>query len=267
MNIFDKKIKDLVNDYENRLKEDEMIDDKLDHLVYEMKERHKISFIIPAYKSENYIQECLDSILKVEGLDEYEILLGIDNCLDTFNKVQEIKSSYKNLKIYWFPKNVGPYVVKNTLVKQSKFNTICFFDSDDIMLSDYLHNFTYFIKNTFVNVRCANFVHPDKSKIIMTYNPAGIIIVNKKDFIAVNGYADWRCGADSDLIRRLEMKGLKRIDAKKTTMLRRIHENNITNNELYGNDSIYRKERYQESLSRKKFKLKYYITSGYELLT
>ena len=85
-----------------------------------------ISVIIPAYKATKFIDECLDSIKGVE------ILVGVDSCQETLDHL----IPRKNIRLFFFTKNVGPYVIKNSLVDEATHDNILFFDADDVLASD-----------------------------------------------------------------------------------------------------------------------------------
>jgi glycosyltransferase involved in cell wall biosynthesis len=53
-----------------------------------------ISIIVTAYKNTSYIKETLESIINSCGDLEYEILIGIDNCIETMKFLISIKNQY-----------------------------------------------------------------------------------------------------------------------------------------------------------------------------
>ncbi len=97
-----------------------------------LKDKYRISVIIPCYNQENHIQTCLDSIAlqKFEGL---EIILVDDGSTDmTKIKIEEYKLKHPNLDIfYYFQENAGPGVARNTGLKNAHGKYIAFMDSDD----------------------------------------------------------------------------------------------------------------------------------------
>lgn len=61
------------------------------------------SIIIAAYRTKDFIQECLEAIENqtyFKNNDNYEILLGIDGCIETLEKVQQIKNKIRNIKVF-----------------------------------------------------------------------------------------------------------------------------------------------------------------------
>ena len=68
-----------------------------------------VSIIISAYKASEFIEECLDSILGQSTSIRYEVILGVDGCKDTLDKIKSILYKYRslNIKLYYSKKNVG----------------------------------------------------------------------------------------------------------------------------------------------------------------
>lgn len=98
-----------------------------------------VSVCISAWKTAEYIEDCLDSVAAQTWFkehDNYEILLGIDGCEETLAKVKEIMHKYKNLKVMMMDKNVGTYVTCNTIMKEARYEWLLRFDSDDTMPND-----------------------------------------------------------------------------------------------------------------------------------
>jgi glycosyltransferase involved in cell wall biosynthesis len=228
-------------------------------------EKKGISIVISAYEAENFIEECLDSVEKqtyFENYENYEILLGIDGCKKTLEKVKTIKNKYRNLKVYWFEENSGPYLVFNTMIKlYSNYEIITIFGADDIMLKNHIEENLKLLNNkkNVIKSKCSNFNHPNKNKIIKIYNPDGLIFLYKDFFFKINGFDNWRCGADSDILSRLFKYKMKIIINNRNTVMRRIHSKNLTkiNNGSYRNKII---KLFRERKKTNIFKLeKFYI--------
>jgi hypothetical protein len=135
--------------------------------------------------------------------------------------------------------------VFNTLIKKSQYDIISIFGADDIMKNTHLeYNLKLMNDNIFIKTMGVNFSKSISEVITKPTgsNYCGIIIFNKKDFFKVNGYADWMCGADSDINRRLSLYGIKVIKSANVTYYRRIHNDSLTKNELYGQQSVYRRD-------------------------
>ena len=229
--------------------------------------KRSISIIISAYKAQEFIEECLDSIEKqtyFKDFNDYEILLGFDGCKDTLNKVMSIKDKYKNLRLFWFEENNGPYLVFNTLISKSKYDILVTFGADDIMYDFFIEkNINMLTNNRIIRTKCSNFKHPYKNKITHIYNVDGVVFFNKHEFNYINGFQNWRCGSDSDLISRLNMNNVIRIHNDVSTFLRRVHDKSLTNIEGFKYGSEYRKSR--QSLINQGVKLKKIINDKFEI--
>jgi len=97
----------------------------------------RFSVVIPAFEARAFIEECLVSVIfqpQFRMADDYEILVGVDGCPATLERVKQIRSRYPALRLFWFPKNSGPYIVRNTLAYQARGEFLIFFDADDVML-------------------------------------------------------------------------------------------------------------------------------------
>lgn len=162
-----------------------------------------VSIILTAYHTEKFIKPCLDSIKAqtyFKTHKNYEILLGIDGCEETLNKVKEIHKNYPNLEVYYFENNVGTYIVSNTLCSIAKYDTLIRFDSDDIMLKDMVERM----------VKCADENNSDfllaKTKDLngtSSYTAQGHILIRKDVFEKYGGFRPFRCACDYELRIRL----------------------------------------------------------------
>ena len=92
-----------------------------------------ISIIIPCYNTEQYIEKCLDSILK-QNLEKFEIIL-IDDC--STDKTVSIINRYMKkcpyIKLIKNKENRGAGYNRNVALKEAKYDLISFIDSDDYL--------------------------------------------------------------------------------------------------------------------------------------
>jgi glycosyltransferase involved in cell wall biosynthesis len=192
----------------------------------------KLSIIIPTYKNVQFLPECFDSILKsIKDLD-CEILVGIDGCQDTVDYIK--KNTFDNrFKFYFFEKNVGPYVIKNTLANISSSDKLLFFDSDDIMLENIITDTLSILDNhNIYRPMYLDFVNDTAPKsttnIKTNHFGYGVFGIKKDFFISLNGFNGWRCEADSDFHNRLRLNNTITSIGKTVSFLRRIHTNSLT---------------------------------------
>ena len=91
------------------------------------------SIIIPAYNTEDFIEECILSVLKqAECGCEYEVIV-IDDCStdSTLEIVKGITSN--NLLILKAEMNSGPGAARNKGIEVASGEWVLFLDSDDIL--------------------------------------------------------------------------------------------------------------------------------------
>ena len=92
-----------------------------------------VSVIIPAFNAQDLIAETLDSIL-VQTYKNLEIIVVDDGSIDT---TAHIVQCYGTRVHYYRQINSGGCAVpRNTGIKQSSGNYLCFLDADDLMMPD-----------------------------------------------------------------------------------------------------------------------------------
>ncbi len=95
-----------------------------------------ISVIIPVYNVENYLRQCLDSILN-QTYTDFEVICvndgSTDNSLNILNEYAKKDSRIKVIS----QKNKGPSKARNVGLKHANSEYICFIDSDDKIEPDF----------------------------------------------------------------------------------------------------------------------------------
>ncbi len=235
-----------------------------------LENKQPISIIVTAFQAKDYIEECLDSIENqtyFNNNDNFEVLVGIDGCQETLNKLIEIRSKYRNLRIFMMKKNVGTFITTNTLINLMKTDNFLRFDSDDIMLPQMINEIMYFANNyDVIKFSYYNFNNNGFYKLKNDGNPyaAGAIFFKKRVFDIYGGYQPWVCTAEGEILVRIgnELK-IKNIDIG--LFNRRIHSKSLTQNNKTGMQSELRKKYHKliEISRQKKIKLIERISSEY----
>ena len=223
------------------------------------------SIIISAYKTYEYIEECLDSVMLQTFFKEnnnFEILLGIDNCPNTLKKINNIQYKYPKMRVFYMSKNVGTYVTSNTLLTLIKYDKIIRFDSDDIMTPNMVEQINSKSYNHDVIRFCfCNFQdNSEKCKKPNNYPAHGAIFYKLKIINELGGYKNWVCGADSDLIYRFKSDYKINI-INDVLFYRRKHNESLTVNKVTGVGSDIRNK--YMALLKKGFEYIEPITSDY----
>jgi glycosyltransferase involved in cell wall biosynthesis len=215
-----------------------------------------ISIIIPTFGTPEFIDECIESIQKQNTKLKFEILIGIDKCEDTLNHIKNNKELYSKTKVFYFNENVGPYVIKNNLVRETVYDKLLFFDSDDVMNDNLLETIhPILIERDVVRFKLQNFTVRDNVKrMLSTETSVGVFGIKKHRFELVNGFESWRCHSDSEFKRRVNFLGFWTMECDNILFKRRIHGKNLTVKEDTNMISDLRKKYMKESSSKPKGK-------------
>ena len=212
--------------YNSLLKKNKTIDTK--DIKNNLRIKKFVSFIIPTFNNVEYIDQCVKSIKNnVNNNLEIEIIIGIDKCEKTKNFILNTPL-FNDVELYYFNNNVGPYVIKNTLIKYAKYDNIIFFDSDDYFLDNVIKDLVDELDNNeYVLLKYQNIKDGVVRKASNLY-AEGVIAFKKHVFLSQNGYYPWRCAADSEFRERSKYNGYSIYKHPKLCFYRRIHETNLT---------------------------------------
>lgn len=96
-----------------------------------------ISFIVPVYNVEKYLERCLESILRQTSQD-FEIVLVDDGSTDSSGEICDKYAEIHNCISVYHKKNGGLASARNYALKYVKGEWIAFVDSDDWIEEDYV---------------------------------------------------------------------------------------------------------------------------------
>ncbi|RKN48514.1 bifunctional glycosyltransferase/CDP-glycerol:glycerophosphate glycerophosphotransferase [Micromonospora endolithica] len=97
-----------------------------------------ISFVVPAYRVQGYLRECLDSIL---GQPETDIeVIGVDDCSpdDSGDILAEYAARDPRVEVIRLPENVGLGPARNVGLDRATGRYVWFVDADDWLVPDCL---------------------------------------------------------------------------------------------------------------------------------
>lgn len=91
-----------------------------------------VSIIVLVYNQENYIQECINSVLSQIFKGNYEVII-LDDCStdSTFSKVKSLIKNNKNIKLYRNEKNLGLPQNYQKAILETKGKYIAYLEGDD----------------------------------------------------------------------------------------------------------------------------------------
>ena len=100
---------------------------------------NKVSIIIPVYRAEKYIKECVSSVMK-QSYSNLEIILVDDGSPDRSGEICDALShEEKRIKVI-HKKNGGASSARNAGLKCAEGSYICFVDSDDFLPVNAIEN-------------------------------------------------------------------------------------------------------------------------------
>ena len=91
-----------------------------------------VSIVMPAYNSEKYISDSINSVIK-QTYTDWELII-IDDCSkdNTLSIVKEFQATYNNIRIYRNDENSGVSKTRNKGIYEAQGEWIAFLDSDDM---------------------------------------------------------------------------------------------------------------------------------------
>lgn len=92
----------------------------------------EISVIVPVYKAEQFLAECIDSILS-QTFSDFEVILVDDGSPDGSGRICDAYAAkYDHISVI-HQDNQGQAAARNHALPQAKGNWICYVDSDDLV--------------------------------------------------------------------------------------------------------------------------------------
>ncbi|MGL4687379.1 MAG: glycosyltransferase family 2 protein, partial [Fusobacteriaceae bacterium] len=93
----------------------------------------ELSIIVPIYMVEEYLEECLESLYKIEGIEKEIILVNDGSPDNSYLIIEEFKKKYPKETVIIKKKNGGLSSARNLGISVAKGKYISFIDSDDFI--------------------------------------------------------------------------------------------------------------------------------------
>lgn len=151
--------------------------------------KYKLSIIVPVYNVEQYIKECLDSILTSDlPKEQYEVVIVNDGSKDNSGCIaQEYVTQHANWK-YIEQENQGLSVARNNGIQHSEGEYVWCVDSDDVIYSQIMPAYKLLNEEKKVDVlECRLKVFHDETDFAIHQLNGQIEYASGQDFI-INGY-------------------------------------------------------------------------------
>jgi hypothetical protein len=227
-----------------------------------------VSVFVAARAAARWLPDSLQSISR-QGLPDgwrLQIRLGIDACEETLAFARGLR--LPNLEARFFPRHVGPFVIFNSLARETPSDVLVRFDADDVMLDGYLgeqlqvvgdatkpmitHTWSILVdeqlKPTSAELFNGKRAAADGKRSAPT---DGQFLMTRPVLDLVGGFRPWWCHADSDFLLRALAFGCNRFVLPQYLYLRRIHAASLTQSETTGYHSELRRDYTRQFLEAK----------------
>ena len=139
-----------------------------------------LSILVPAYNVENYIEECIDSLLDLDT--NYEIIIINDGSTDNTKQILQKYKKIKYIKII-NQENMGIAHTRNNLLKNATGKYIFFIDSDDYINKEKFNELLKKVNNQDLILFNYNIFNNNNKKVKKNiFNEDFINIKKNKDF-------------------------------------------------------------------------------------
>lgn len=140
-----------------------------------------ISVIVPVYDIKNYLRRCINSILR-QTFSDYELILIDDGSTDNSEKICECFSLLDNRIVVIHKKNGGVASARNSGLDFASGKYICFIDSDDYILPDFLFVLFSTIEETNSDYVSQNIcLVKSDSKFVIAHDSYEIVLRNEME--------------------------------------------------------------------------------------
>lgn len=115
-----------------------------------------ISIIVPVYNAEQYLDQCIQSIL-AQSYTDFELLLINDGSTDTSGKICNTYAQRDQRIKVFHQENTGVSVARNFGLDQINGAFVAFIDADDFVEKDYILSLYSAAKNSNADIVCCGY--------------------------------------------------------------------------------------------------------------
>jgi glycosyltransferase involved in cell wall biosynthesis len=197
-----------------------------------------VAVIIAAYQAAPFIGECIASwrVATLPHRVRIDIRIGVDGCEETARALDALGVSYG-----WSPVNVGPYVIRNTLIESAPADAFAIFDADDRVLPRYLRDLVPILgKGIAAGGRYTIDEAGDRIDRHVKAHVNGVSMISETAWRRVGPFLPWRIAADAEWHRRAKRLGVRKRTVRSAVYERRRWPGALTQREETGFGSAAR---------------------------
>jgi len=148
----------------------------------------KLSIIIPVYQAENYLQRCLDSVLK-QTMQDFELILINDGSTDSSGKICDAYALHDNRINVIHKTNQGQSSARNDGIERARGEYVGFVDNDDVVYPDMFELLIHNIEEADADISACSFIQDngDGTTDSKNHTLKKLILTNKegvKEFLS-----------------------------------------------------------------------------------
>jgi hypothetical protein len=212
--------------------------------------KNVIAVIVSAYETPvDWLLAALNSIESQELPQDtlVKIFLGIDGDRELSTKLTKL-----NIVHWYSDKNVGTYVIRNSLMAQitDDVTHIASFDSDDIMLPNHIGTLLTLAAGGIAYAKMRRMDELLKVELDAPKIAGNVYLMPVSCLKRLGGYNCGRVAMDSDLRDRARKLQISQINSSEVSALRRFSKNSLSQSPETGIKSAYRQELVQQYRKR-----------------
>lgn len=183
---------------------------------------NKVSVIIPVYNVQDYLERCVDSIIK-QTYKNIEIILIDDGSHDNSGKIcDDYKKKYNNI-IVIHKENEGQSIAREYGIKIAKGEYISFVDSDDFLNEKYYEKMIRLLEKSDCDIAVCDYIKFSTNKL--NYNNA-----NNKNY-----FKERKIVSNSEAIKLI----LQRNNKITNYLWNKLYRRKVFQNIIFPNFNIY----------------------------
>ncbi|MCM2974425.1 glycosyltransferase [Priestia aryabhattai] len=142
----------------------------------------ELSVIIPVYNLEEFLEQCLDSLVTQKSKYTYEVICVNDGSTDRSGEIlQNYATKYPDVIRVFTKENEGVSVARNFGIKNSSGKYLTFVDGDDWVSEEMVELSVHTFENNDVDIVISNTVHVFNEKKILVKEEIGNLVFNTEN--------------------------------------------------------------------------------------
>lgn len=148
--------------------------------------KYDLEIIIPVYNTEQYLEECIESVLTQVTRYSFGITIVNDGSTDNSSKILQTYSDRENIKII-HQQNSGLSSARNSALKEINGRYIMFLDSDDKLLPNAIESLLNVAKNKNADMVAGGYEEFSEKQVLNKISMSDCVL--KKEPFEIPGFA------------------------------------------------------------------------------